>query len=214
LNDPINMHAYEDLAPHVYYSPHAYDPDVHKPGKPYKPWIGDVGWVGTTYPSRREFMRKVDWSGLKVRLGGNWSWVDADDVLPPYLIHKRKDCLDNEDTVLLYQSVKATFNTYRKEAQHEDLELGWAIGPREVEACATGLLLAREPRGEGDDLLKMCPTFTEPEELGELLRWWCANDGPRERVIAQAREAIADRTFENHAKKLLTILEDVPAFAN
>jgi hypothetical protein len=212
LNDPINIERYRDLAPYVYYAPHAYDPDLHKPGPGYDEWRGDVGWVGTVYPSRADFMHNVDWSGLTLRLGGNWSSFAANDPLATKVVHRLADCMDNDNTVLLYQSVLSTFNTYRQEATTDDETVGWAMGPREVEAAATGVLLAREPRGEGDEILPMCPTFSSPGELGDVLRWWTRNDRARETCIAQAREAIADRTFENHARRLLAYLDEIPKF--
>lgn len=217
LNDPTHLKEYEGLAPIVEYSPHCYRPAVHCPGPAVPEWVGDVSWVGTPYPSRMEFMHAVDWTGLTLRLAGNWTKLEDDDPLAAHVVHTREGCFDNTETVDLYRSTKASFNTYRgrggelREVAHPDLAEGWAIGPREVETIATGCLLAREPRGEGDELFPMLPTFNEPAELGDLLRWWCANDSARERAVTKAYEAIADRTFDNSAARLLRALESVPA---
>lgn len=211
LNDPTHISEYQGTAPIVAYQPHCYDPDIHRPGDPVAEWVGDVAWVGTPYPSRIAFMTSVDWTGLDLKLAGNWTKIEDDHPLAPHVIHDREDCFDNPDTVRLYRSVKASFNTYRKEASHPDLVEGWALGPREVETIATGCFLAREARGEGDVLLSMLPTFTEPEELGDLLRWWCTHDTQRQAATVKAYEAIADRTFANSAAQLLNALESVPA---
>lgn len=211
LNDPQNIELYAGAAPIVEYQPHCYDPDKHCPGPGRDDWRGDVCWVGTPYPSRMQFMERVDWSGLHLRLAGNWTeFENSDHPFAQHVVHDLQDCFPNEETVDLYRSCKATFNNYRKEAHHPDLVEGWALGPREVEATATGILCAREPRGEGDELLPMLPTFTSPEELGEVLRWYCNNTAAREAAVSGAYEAIADRTFENSAARLLTALDAVP----
>jgi hypothetical protein len=81
------------------------------------------------------------------------------------------------------------------------------MGPREVEMAACGLFFLRDPRGEGDEVLPMLPTFATPEDAGEELRWWLAHDTERDRVAARALEAVADRTFTRNAQSLLRVLD-------
>ena len=54
----------------------------------------------------------------------------------------------------------------------------------------------------------MLPSFTSPGQAGELLRWYLAHPADRERRAAAAREAVAGRTFEANARKLLAMLDN------
>jgi hypothetical protein len=52
----------------------------------------------------------------------------------------------------------------------------------------------------------MLPTFASPAEAGDLIRWAIGHPDAREKTAAQAREAIADRTFQANAVRLLKLL--------
>jgi len=205
LNDPTNIAQYQALAPTVY-APHAYNPAVHCPG-PSEEKPSDFAFCGTGYPSRVEFFEAMDLTGLDVALAGNWMNLADESPLRRYVVHDLDECFDNADTVGLYRAARMGINLYRREAERPELSAGWALGPREVEMAAIGLPFLRDPRGEGDQVLPMLPTFTTPAEATELLHWWLAHDSHRETAALQAREAIQDRTFENHAAKLLRLLQ-------
>ena len=80
------------------------------------------------------------------------------------------------------------------------------MGPREVELAACGTFFARESRAEGDGLFPMLPTFTEPTELADIIRWALTHPDERFAAAQQARAAIVDRTFDNHAAQLLKLI--------
>jgi spore maturation protein CgeB len=204
VNDPTNLAVFESLAPTVY-APHAFRPDVHCPG-PTEETPSDFSFIGTGYPSRIAFFEAMDLSGLAVSLGGNWMRLAEESPLRRHLVHPIDECLDNRDSVAVYRAAKCGLNLYRKEAENDTSVDGWALGPREVEMAATGLFFLREPRGEGDEVLDMLPTFESPAEASALLRWYLGHDNERETLAAKAREAIQDRTFDNHAAKLLRLL--------
>lgn len=206
LNDPTNIERYDEVVDcPVLYGPHCYRPEVHCPGPASQ--ISDVAFVGTGYPSRVNFLERVDWTGLDLVLGGNWE--NTPTSLQSKVVHPLNECIENEDAVRLYRGAGASFNLYRLE---DDGGLdsgadGWAIGPREVELAATGTWFARQSRPESDELFPMLPTFDSPEELGDLLRWAKAHPDER-RIAAQgARAAIADRTFPKNAERLLRALD-------
>jgi hypothetical protein len=100
-------------------------------------------------------------------------------------------------------------NIYRKEHSEGSHADGWAMGPREVELAACGSFFLREPRPEGDKLFPMLPTFTEPGELGDLIRWWLPQEDRRRDAAVAAQAAIADRTFTNTAASLLRFVDGV-----
>lgn len=206
VNDPTNLGRFREVAP-THYMPHAYRPDRHylRPG--LREHASDVCFVGTGFPSRIEFLEAVDWSGLDVALAGQWGRLTEDSPLRKYLAHDVEDCIDNEQTARLYAATRLSLNLYRREATRPELSAGWAMGPREVELAATGVFFLRDPRGEGDELLPMLPTFDGPADFGERARWWLAHDDTRRDAAAKARAAVADRRFDKHAQQLLRLLD-------
>lgn len=210
LNDPSNIDVWSEIAPALYI-PHAYNPAVHKPGPSRYDY--DFAWVGTagnTFPSRTSFFEKVDYGDASVMFAGLWDGVPEDSPIHPF-IHPGM-CMDNAETAELYRGTKISANLYRSHEDRSDeaFEAGWAMGPREVELAATGCFMARHSPtnhgGEGDEVLPMLPTFTDPAELGEILAHYLARPERRQELADQARAAVADRTFENNAATLLAAL--------
>lgn len=208
INDPSNLEEYRKVNPRTYYLPQSYDPAIHHPGPGRPEWACDVGFVGTGFRSRIEFLERINWTGMDLRLGGMWKGLTDESPLRPSLVHPIGECFDNADAVDLYRSSRASFNIYRKEHTY-DWD-GWAMSPREVELAATGTFFVREPRPEGDEVLHVLPTFTEPEELERKLRWWLDRDTARERVANQAARAVADRTFQASTARLLKLIDGAP----
>lgn len=205
VNDPTHLAAYRAVCPGSYYMPHAYRPDRHYP-RPDARDLADFAFVGTGYPSRRAFFEAVDWSGLRVKLAGNWAGLAEDSPLRPLLVGDVDYCMDNAETADLYASAAMSANLYRREADRAELAAGWAMGPREVELAAMGRFFLRESRPESDEVLPMLPTFAGPEDFGEQLRWWLSRPADRAEAAGKARAAVADRTFEANARALLRIL--------
>jgi hypothetical protein len=205
LNDPTNLDAFAEVCDGpALYAPHAYDPAVHyrAPAKRH----AEVSWIGTCYPSRAAFLEQVDWSGLDVSFGGNFK--DAPESLLRFVGHEPEECVDNDVTAEVYRGSLASFNIYRAETngQLSDSADGWAMGPREVEMARCGLWFARQSRPESDEVFPMLPTFSDPQELGDQLRWAIANPEARMMAVERAFAAVEDRTFPNNASALLQAL--------
>ncbi len=215
LNDPVNIEQYRDLGVAVDYAPHCYRPSIHHPpgpGDAVNPDLtADLSFIGTGFRSRVEFFERMNLTGLNVRLGGCWLDMDEDSPLRAYLGHDTEECVDNDKTADIYRHAKAGINFYRREYDAADDQhvQPYAMGPREVEMAACGLPFLRDPRPEGDKVLHMLPTFSGPEDAGEILRWLLDHDEERAKIAGQAREAIADRTFENNARRLLKLLDEL-----
>lgn len=203
LNDPTNLHRFEEVGPSVYI-PHAYDPEVHHPRPADPDAASDFCFVGTGYQSRIDFLERVDFTDIDVALAGNWKATTPDSPLRKHMAHDLDECCPNDQTAVLYASTKVSANLYRKEATESSD--GWAMGPREVELAAIGTFFLREPRGESDELLHMLPTFDSPGDFSEKLRWWLAHDTTRKEAARLARLAVADRTFASHAARLLRLI--------
>lgn len=211
VNDPCDIGRYRAVAP-TEYMPHAYRPALHHPGDPDPELACDFAFVGTGFPSRMEFFEAMDFGDADVLLAGNWLGLQAtQSPLLEYLAHEPDRCLDNEQAAAVYRSAKASLNLYRREAEDQNAGLGWAMGPREVEMAACGLWFMRDPRPESDEVFPMLPAFTDAGDASEKLRWFLQHDGYRWAAAREARAAIEDRTFENHAKRLLRLLDRQPA---
>lgn len=206
LNDPTNLDQFREVAAAEYFG-HAYRPAVHHPGPAVAGLACDLAFVGTGFPSRIAFLEAMDLGGVDVLLAGNWQLLAEGSPLRPLVAHEVDDCLDNSDTADIYRSARCGLNLYRREAQAEHLVDGWSMGPREVEMAACGLFFLREARGEGDEVLDMLPVITDPADASEQLRYWLAHDSQRQALSDKAREAISDRTFDNHARRLLRRLD-------
>jgi hypothetical protein len=205
LNDPTNLDAFAEVCDGpALYAPHAYDPAVHyrAPAKRH----ADVSWIGTCYPSRTAFLEQVDWSGLDVSFGGNFK--DAPESLLRFVSHEPEECVDNDVTAEVYRGSLASFNIYRTETngQLSDSADGYSMGPREVEMARCGLFFCRQSRPESDEVFPMLPTFSDPQELGDQLRWAIANPEARMMAVERAFAAVEDRTFPNNARALLQAL--------
>ena len=211
LNDPTNLGRFRELNPRTYYFPHAYDPARHHPGEPSEDCLSEFAFVATGFPSRIEFMEAVDWSGIDALFAGNWQKLSPHSPLIEFMAHDLSQCLDNHNTVRVYQSTKASANLYRRENLLASNIDGWSMGPREVELAACGTFFLRDPRPEGDEVFPMLPTFTDPDDFGEKLRWWIEHDDAREKVTKLAQQAVEPYTFDNNVAKLLTLLDHGPS---
>jgi spore maturation protein CgeB len=212
LNDPTNLESFRKASTHAIYMPHAYRPQLHRPGPPVPQLINDLSFVGTGYASRIKFFEAMNLDGLDVFLAGNWEQLDDTSPIARYLAHDKGECLDNDQATLVYRSSKCGINFYRREIDAEDkysTQTGWAMGPREVEMAACGLFFIRDRRPESDEILGMLPAFSDPDEATDLVRWALANPTKTGELATKAREAIADRTFANHAKQVLALLDEL-----
>jgi spore maturation protein CgeB len=141
----------------------------------------------------------MDLDGLDVILAGNWQHCDENSPLRKYVPHDIEECLDNEQTVAVYQSAKIGMNLYRREAETDAQIAGWALGPREVEMAACELFFLRDPapgnrRGPGD-----AAQLHHPGRGVRAAPVLAETPGERQELANQARAAVADRTFDNHA---------------
>ncbi len=224
LNDPTNIDAWRsDLEVPAAYMPHAYDPDVHYPA-PRREYDCDFCFIGTLFKTRAEFFSRMDFTGIDAAFGGSgWDLamndypelitrvVDRDKGhrLVDYLGHPLDHCVHNEETARVYRSARAGINFYRRESEAAQQGLGWAMGPREVEMAACRLFFLRDPRPESDEVFDgVLPAFSSPEEASDLLHYWVKRDEDREKAAHLARLAVADRTFDNNARKALALMED------
>lgn len=215
LNDPVNLEEYAQIAPAMY-MPHAYDPDVHYPGEGNEDI--DFSFIGTMFDSRREFfegfIRKFDddeLKSMKIAMGGSgWDGHHLDgSPLLSMLGHDRSHSVDNTETADIYRRTKVGMNFYRRESEDNHVGEGWAMGPREVELAACGVPFIRDSRPESDEVFgDILPSVHTTWEAAELLRMYLRDETARRAAGQRAREAIKDRTFDNHATFLMHQMEE------
>lgn len=218
LNDAVTLQAWRELDIPAHYVPHSYDPDVHFPDALGKPKESDFTFVGTAFNSRQKFFHEMDLTGLEVTFGGNgWAAVQEEykDILK-FLRHAPESCVDNEETARVYRLSKTGINFYRREGEETHKGEGWAMGPREVEMAACGLFFIRDPRGESDEVFggsrqlglpDVLPTFDNPGDASEKIKWWVEHDELRKKWAGLARDRIVDRTFDSAARKVCKHME-------
>ena len=226
VNDPTNLDAFRKASTIAEYMPHAYRPSLHKPGPSVRQLESDFAFVGTGYGSRCDFLEAMDFRDLDVLLAGNWCMLDdigSASMLGPgggrtgsplrkYVAHGLDECVDNDQAVEIYRSTKCSINLYRREINAEDkfaTQAGWAMGPREVELAACGTFFLRDPRPEGDEILSMLPKFSDPDDASEQLHWWLDHPAMAADRASRARDAIVDRTFANHAARVMKMIESL-----
>ena len=214
LNDPANLEMFREEGP-AEYMPHAYRPSIHYPARSAMrnpDLASDLCFVGTMFASRLKFFEDLDLNGIDLILAGNdWGTLTEESPVARYVATGNgnlQDCVDNDQVAELYRQAKAGLNLYRREGEstHKD-DPAEAMSPREIEMAACGLAFIRDRRPEGDRVLHMLPQFEGAGEAGEQLRWLLKHDREREKMAAEAREAVADRTFGNNAKWLLKLIE-------
>jgi spore maturation protein CgeB len=200
LNDPANGAVFDAIAP-SFYLPHAYNPLIHHRGS--SDHKSDVCFIGTGFGNRLELFEQTDWDGIDLALGGIWAMGEK-SPLAPFVVNGG-ECVDNHVTADWYRGTKIGVNTYRGVAIGDEASTihGVAIGPRECEMAACGTFFLRESRPESDELFPFLPSFDGPEELGALVREWLPQDDERRRLGLLAQQAVADRTFANHAVRAL-----------
>jgi len=207
INDPVNLAVYQELG-RAAYMPHAYRPSVHHPAGPGDLVEHDLAFVGTGFPSRVKFFEQMNLTGLDVKLAGPWLDLPEDSPLRDWTATDPEGCVDNDETAAIYRAARCGINFYRREGENTWQGSGWACGPREIEMAACGLYFLRDPRPESDELFPMLPSYTSPGEASDLLRWALTHPGDRAEAAGKARAVIEDRTFENHARKLLAMLDN------
>lgn len=209
LNDPVNAERFSWVCKHTKYVPHSYDPTVHRPGPSLTGRESDVVFVGTGYESRIKFFEQIDWDGIDLALLGNWSGLAGHALAWSVRQPKLDACVDNDQTVGWYQSAGMSINLYRRETEVGATSGGVAMTPREVELGAIGTFFITEERAENAEVLPFVPKFANAQEASDLIYWWLAHPEKRAEITSQTRSVLANWTFENRARGLLKMIDNL-----
>ena len=212
LNDPVNIQLYRDIGP-AEYMPHAYRERIH-----YPPPLGaepeyDLAFVGTGFPSRVRFFHQMDLAGLNVRLGGLWMDLPEDSPMRDWtaITDDADDCVDNHEAAAIYRPVP--HRDQRVPDRSRGRPRGRRLGrraPRDRDGRLRAVVRPRPAAPNRTSCSRCSRRSRSPEEAGDLIRWAVAHPEARAIDAAKARAAVADRTFTEHAKQLLRLLDRQP----
>ena len=207
----MNIGLYRDIGP-AEYMPHAYRERIH-----YPPPFGaepeyDLAFVGTGFPSRVRFFHQMDLAGLNVRLGGLWMDLPEDSPMRDWtaITDDADDCVDNHEVAAIYRRPgPASTSTAAKPRTATTAKAGRSAPARSRwprAGCCSPATRAPNPTS-CSPCSRRSPARTRPETSSagrSPTRAWPRNWRRRPRA------AVADRTFTEHAKQLLRLLDRQP----
>lgn len=141
------------------------------------------------------------------------TWEDLpptyESPIKKYVIPKM---VDNTFTARLYRGSAIGINMHRLERWANNAEQmiddgeAYSMGPRGVELAACGTFQVSDFRQEIVDVFgDSVPIHRNPEEMGVLIRKFLDDPVRRQELAVQQHEAIKDRTFANHMRRVLEI---------
>lgn len=201
-----SLERFRQAQPHSYYLRHAIDPERHRPGPaPAGTPAHDVVFVGTGFGERCEALAAVDWEGVDLGLYGTWSLLGSRSKLRRYV---RGGVMDNAVAVDLYRAAAIGLNLHRTSMgfgrDAPRTMRGQSVNPRALELAACGVFTISDYRPEVDELFgDLVPTFSDPEELGEIARAWLADVDGRRRIARHLPDAVRAETFDARVEQML-----------
>jgi spore maturation protein CgeB len=179
-----------------HYLPAAYDVDVHQPVAPDSDEACDVLFVGTGWQERQQLFEAINWDGIHVRLRGLFpSITDASPLKKVY----EEGCLANADLPRAYAACKIALNPYR---QCDGAE---SMNPRAYELAACGVFQLSDYRAEANELFgASVPTYSSPQELERLIRYYLANPAERQAKADAARALVQGQTFDRRVADIIS----------
>ena len=201
------------------YIGHSFSEDVHYPRGPDKEYSADVFMVGTGFPERRDLLMSIDWSGIDLKLFGDWEVADQQVDGTPLEDYVVKMYLDNEEEVpKWYSNSRVSLNIFRtarwpeKMVKHIDGTEAYSASPRCFGTMACGGLLLTDSRPELFDLFdvgKDLLVFNSPEDMHDKVRYYIRNEGESDSVRESGYNAVQRYSYHNRASELVTyILEN------
>jgi glycosyltransferase involved in cell wall biosynthesis len=199
--------------PNAHYLPHAHDPEKHRLDAEADLDVAahDVVFVGTGFEERIEVLEAVDWSGIGLGLYGSWGLLGSRHRLRRYV---RGGVVTNQAAAALYRKAKIGLNLYRTSMGFGKgaprVQGAESLNPRALELAACGVFTISDYRPEVAEVFgPVVPTFTDPAELGPLIRSWLSDDRGRRFIAKCLPSYVTDRTFDAMAAQVAGDLERV-----
>jgi spore maturation protein CgeB len=189
-----------------HFLPPAYDPSIHRPVEPDPMHACDVVMVGTGFGERQSFLEAVNWDGINLHLWGVWPGVKADSPLHEFY---RPSVVDNSNIAAVYCSAKICLNLHRRSS------VAATPGPRVYELAACRAFQLSDARdGLVSTFGASIPTFSSPERLEELIRYYLLNDSERLELADDAYRRVHGETFDTRVRSMMAVIEESAHFSN
>lgn len=202
---------------HVYYLPHSFNPAVHNTNVEYgyniDEYTSDVFFCGTPFYERGKLLSEVDWTGINLKLGGNWQNAAAPEhfsILKDYAL--MDTTIPNTELARYYRNTQIALNIHRtrESLDESDTEISnddaYSIGPRIYEAVACGAFVLTDKRQEAVDVFgDTIGYFNTSADLSDKIRYWLKPENALEKkeMIRAAQERIKDCTFLNRFNSII-----------
>lgn len=211
VNERSSVAALRVVNEDVYYLPHAYDPDTHRPGaQPGDEEVAahDVVFVGTLFQERIDLLSGVDWTGIDLGLYG------AVDLLPkrhPLRRFVRGGIIDNRKAAALYRRAKIGLNLYRtSQGFGEDvphIAHAESLNPRAVELAACGCFHISNDRAEVQEVFgDAVQTFSDSVSLESSIRGFLISEHNRVLMARRLPYRVEHLTFDRQAAYMVSTL--------
>lgn len=207
VNDLYSVEHYAGRGITAHYLPHAYNPDVHYPQPVGKEYQSDVFLVGTGFPERIALLEQIDWTGIDFHLHGFWELGERSPLRQYY----HPGSLPNSETAKYYSGAKIALNPYRSNCGYDTgrhVERAYSINPRAYEIAACGGFQLSDCRPELAEVFGASVT-TYPDDgkrLGDLIRYYLTCDGERRQMAEQAKERVAQHTYETRMAQMIEVI--------
>jgi len=208
VNDPISINAFRAENRSTFHLPPAYDPEIHRPIVTSAEQC-DVLFVGTGFRNRLRMLEAVDWSGIDLKLYGQFDWEDEEDnnQLKKFVVGGP---VANEQVPWLYASTKIVLNFHRSSkgwGADERIDGAWATNPRTYEVAACEAFQIADARPElgavfGDTIV----TVEGADDLASEINYYLAHDADREALAREARAKVEGCTFRDRARDAIEMI--------
>lgn len=211
--------------PNIWYLPHAYNADIHKPpalveGK----YISDAVMVGTGFTERVDLLKQVPWEklGCELRLYGTWHKTEGTPLRKYWQTPEASNdlmtgAINNDYVNQLYRGAKVSINIHRTTkfwnddpALEEHVTDAYSVNPRVFEVMASGGVLVTDYRQELYDLFQSRGylAYRSPEELAAQVKTLLVDDNLRVKLREEAIEAVKPYNFAGKAARMLGLMND------
>lgn len=176
----------------------SFDPAIHRPVAPNPEDACDVVMVGTGWGERQAFLEATNWNDIHLRIYGVWPQLKEDSPLFKFY---HPMVVNNDRIAEMYCSAKICLNFHRRDP------VALTPGPRVYEVAGCGAFLLSDPRKDLADLFGVTvPTFTSPDQLGDLVRYYLSHDDERKQLADKARQLVQNQTFDHRAADMISVL--------
>lgn len=204
--DPHYVKALRAMVKNSHYLPHAADPELHHEIIPMnrRSYLYDVGFVGSHYPNREEFLTELAEPQLAV---WGYRWKSVKDTALRATVHPEiykadRSIPDLDKTCEIFNLSKINLNIHVPQSKQ-------GLNLRAFEIPATNSFQLCDFLSEAGKLFRLrkeMAVYKDVQECRELIEYFKNNKEEREAIaVAGQKRVLKDHTFVHRAR---TVLEE------